>query len=446
MRNIFSSEHTLKKRIQVVSRKLFYSITDATNTTRLIPKIITLCFLNPTRRLKLIGVTGTNGKTTTTYLIHQALQILGVRAGLIGTVKALIGNDEYETGFTTPKPVSLNRLFLKMLRKDCKYCVMEVSSIGLEELRVSGLHFEAALFTNLTLDHLEYHKTFENYANAKSKLFTSLNESSPVIANRDDNNYRKVTGNRESNTFTFGKAPANESDTATSINFEIVENSIDGLTINIEGQIEKYLLVGEFNAYNIAAAYSTLSALGFPKNSIIEALSVTTAPPGRLKLVNPDYNENNDPIVIIDFAHTPDAIENLLKTVKTVTSDEHKIITVFGCSGGRGEEKRPLMAAIAEKFSDFIIVTTRHPRNEDVNKIVSDITAGFTGNNSYTVELNRKKAIQKAIGLADSKSVVVLAGMGHYNYQEVKGVKTPHSDEQCALEALKCKRVDNISE
>jgi UDP-N-acetylmuramoyl-L-alanyl-D-glutamate--2,6-diaminopimelate ligase len=298
---------------------------------------------------------------------------------------------------------------------------MEVSSIGLEELRVSGLHFEAALFTNLTLDHLEYHKTFENYANAKSKLFTGLSESSPVIANRDDNHYRKVTGSRKSNTFTFGKIRANPSDSSTSINFEVLENSSDGLTINIDGFTEKYMLAGEFNAYNIAAAYSTLSALGFPKNSIIKALSVTTAPPGRLRLLNPDYKENNDPIIIIDFAHTPDAIENLLKTVRTVTSDEHKVITVFGCSGGRGVEKRPIMATIAEKLSDSVIVTTRHSNNEDVNKIVSDITAGFTGNSSYAVELNRKKAIQKSIGLVDSKSVVVLAGMGHYDYQEVRG-------------------------
>jgi len=436
MKSIFISEHTLTARIRAVSRNLFYSITDATNTTRFIPKIITLFYFNPTKRLKLIGVTGTNGKTTTTYLIHQALQNLGTKTGLIGTVKALIGNVEYETNLTTPKPVFLNKLFIQMLRERCEYCVIEVSSIGLEEFRINGLHFEAAVFTNLTLDHLEYHKTFENYTIAKSKLFKNLKITSPIIANRDDTNYRDVIGNRTLNTFTFGKLSANESDSATSIDFEIIDNSIDGLTINIEGHAEKYMLIGEFNAYNIAAAYCTLIALGYKKDKIIKALSRTTPPPGRLKLINPDYEEKKEPIVVIDFAHTPDAIENLLETVRNVTSDEHKVITVFGCSGGRDESKRPIMARIAENLSDYVIVTTRHTNNEDINKIVRDITNGFSKSDSFAVELDRKKAIKKAIDLADNFSVVVLAGMGHYDYQQVMGNKIPHSDEKCAINYL----------
>lgn len=442
MKSIFSSEHTLKKRLQAKSKNVFNSITNATNTTRLIPKIITLLFFNPSSRLKLIGVTGTNGKTTTTYIIHQALQNLGVKSGLIGTVNAVIGNKVYETNFTTPKPLSLNTLFITMLRKKCRYCVMEVSSIGLEELRVDGLHFEAAVFTNLTLDHLEYHKTIENYKYAKSLLFRNLKESSPIIANRDNSHYRDVIGNRDKNTFTFGNDSERISPHSNSVSFKIIENSIEGLTFTIDGQTEKFQLVGEYNAYNIVAAYTTLAALDFPKKKIIKALSRTTLPAGRFKVVNPDYKQKKQPIVVIDFAHTPDALENLLKTVRTVTSDEFKVITVFGCSGGRGEEKRPQMATIAERLSNYVIVTTRHPNNENIIKIASDIEKGFSNSKSYTVELSRKKAVQKAIELADRKSVVVLAGMGHYNYQEVKGEKIPHKDEECALEYLKTTRTD----
>jgi len=302
---------------------------------------------------------------------------------------------------------------------------MEVSSIGLEELRVSGLHFEAALFTNLTYDHIEYHKTFENYTHAKSKLFTNLKESSPIVANRDDINYQKVVGNRGANIFTFGKANANKSDSANSVNFEIVENSMNGLTLNIDGHTEKYLLSGEFNAYNIAAAYSTLTALGYKKSRIIKALSRTKPPAGRFQIVNPDFEQKNEPVVVVDFAHTPDAIENLLSTVRTVTNNERKVITVFGCAGGRGEEKRPKMAAIAEKLSNFVIVTSTLPKNEDDHKIAQYITRGFSKSDSYTVELNRKTAIRKAIDNADDQSIVVLAGLGHYDYQLVKGVKEP---------------------
>jgi len=351
----------------------------------------------------------------------------------------------YETGFTTPKPISLNKLFIKMLRWRCEYCVMEVSSIGLEELRVSGLHFEAAVFTNLTLDHLEYHKTFENYTFAKSKLFSNLKVSSPIIANRDDGNYREVTGSGGTNRFTFGKVNAKESDSSNSVNFEIIENSIDGLTLNIDGHTEKYRLAGEFNAYNIAAAYCTLAALGFKKSRIIKALSCTKPPAGRLQIVNPDFEQKNEPIVVVDFAHTPDAIENLLSAVRTVTNDERKVITVFGCAGGRGEEKRPKMAAIAEKLSNFVIVTSTLPKNENDHKIAQDITRSFSKSDSYTVELNRKTAIRKAIDNADDQSIVVLAGLGHYDYQMVKGEKIPHSDEQYALECLKMNRDDKVS-
>ena len=255
---------------------------------------------------------------------------------------------------------------------------MEVSSIGLEELRVSGLEFEAAVFMNLTLDHLEYHKTFENYAKAKSKLFKNLKDLSPIIANRDDENCQKVTGSRELNRYTFGMNQDSGPGNSSSVVFEILDNRIEGLTLKIDGFTELFTIAGEYNAYNIAASYCTLTALGFPKKETLDALSATTLPPGRLKLLNPGYKENREPIVVIDFAHTPDAIENILKTIRIVTSPEHEIINVFGCSGNRGEEKRPLMGAIAEKFSNYVIVTTRHPKKENPEKIARDIEKGFS--------------------------------------------------------------------
>jgi len=375
---------------------------------------------NPAKKLKLIGVTGTNGKTTTTFLIKQMLENLGHKAGLIGTIQNMIGDRVIETKYTTPEPLELQRLFSEMVKENIEYAVMEVSSHSLAQERVSGLDFKVGVFTNLTQDHLDFHKTMENYLYAKSKLFKM---SEIGVINGDDEASKKLL----------------ELSTARNICYSADKDCCDVIAKNIkyqpdgvdyeviaEGKIghAHVSIPGKFSVYNSLAAISTLLVLGFDLKKILESLKMVKGVKGRLEVVN----TGRDFTVIIDYAHTPDALLNVLTALRGVTNG--RIVTLFGCGGDRDRTKRPIMGKIAFDLSDYCIVTSDNPRSEEPMNIINDILEGVKGSKTpYKVIENRKEAIEYALKNAKSNDTILLAGKGHETYQILKD-KTISFDER----------------
>jgi len=439
MEKIFN-ELNFKNRIKARSKNLFFFITGKTNTTQYLPHLITKFYGNPSKKIELIGITGTNGKTTTAYLIYQALHHLGYKTGLIGSINISIGHKSYETKFTTPKPIVLSRFLKKMTKNNYQYCVMEVSSIGLIEHRVNGLKFSAGVFTNLTKDHMHYHKSMINYRYAKSLLFQKLSDEATAIINLDDPNWKYFIRSTNAKITSFGSIDShdfsnNSFNNTSHVNFTISEYDFTGTVINLDGYKAKFNLIGRFNAYNVAAAYTTLISLGHDKEKVIAALSKTTAPPGRLEVINPD-DAGKNPIIIIDYAHTPDSLEIFLKTLRNLLKDNNKLTTVFGCEGDRNKWKRTDMGKIASQYSDRIVLTSDHPRYEDPQSIINDILNGIDKSIPLYTETSRKKAIHKAILESSIDDVILIAGKGHETYQEINGVRNQFDDKKIALEAL----------
>lgn len=378
-------------------------------------------FDDPSSKLKLIGVTGTNGKTTTATLLYKLFQKLGFKSGLVSTVRNMIGDEEFPTNNTTPDSITLNSLMSDMVKAGCGYCFMEVSSHSVVQHRIDGLKFAGAVFTNLTQDHLDYHGTFEEYLKAKQGLMNMLDEDAFVLSNLDDKSAKILDKN--------SKAVKNYFSLESQADFrcEIVENGFDGLVLNINGSQIKMKLVGSFNAYNLLGIYGTAVLLGQSEERVREALITLVPVEGRFE----HFKSEKGVVGIVDYAHTPDAVEKVLKTIRDIRRNgNRKIITIIGCGGDRDTTKRPIMAKIASELSDVVILTSDNPRSEDPSVIISQMRHGLNNPTARNilVFVDRREAIKKACSIALPGDIILLAGKGHEKYQEVKGVKYPFDD------------------
>ena len=384
---------------------------------------------HPSQRIKLIGVTGTNGKTTTVTLLHSLFRELGYKTGLLSTVRNLINDEEVPATHTTPDPLQLNQLLNRMADAGCEYCFMEVSSHAVIQHRVAALEFAGGVFTNITRDHLDYHKTFDNYLRAKKGFFDQLGESAFALINTDDRNGRIMVQNTKATVKTYSLKVVSD------FKGKVLENTFGGLLMNINGHDILCRLVGSFNAYNLLAVYATAVSLGEESLKVLTALSLLMPPEGRF-----EYIRGNTAITgIVDYAHTPDALQNVLLTIRDVREGNEKVITVVGCGGDRDAGKRPQMAAIACEYSDQVILTSDNPRSEDPEEILSDMKAGVPKHLTRKVLAitDRKEAIRTACTIAHTGDIVLVAGKGHEKYQEIKGVKYPFDDRIILEEALK---------
>ncbi len=377
---------------------------------------------HPSKRLRLVGITGTNGKTTTTHLIHSVLQQNGEKAGLIGTIEYKTGNEAIPATHTTPESLDLNRLLDTMVRNGCSSAVMEVSSHALVLDRVYGVDFAVAGFTNLTQDHLDFHGTMNSYFEAKRILFDGLSSSSWAVTNADDPHGHVIVDRSRASVLKFGFGPGADVQ-ATKTSF-----GIDGTQITItykdDEAVLKSPLMGRFNTENILAAFSTGIALGLPAHQIIRGIENVKAVRGRFEQVHSLRGWT----AVIDYAHTPDALENCLKTIRAILPQGARIITVFGCGGDRDRGKRPLMGKIVSALSDAGIITSDNPRTEDPASIIDEIRKGMSGTAAVSIEPDRRKAIRLGLTRASAGDVVLIAGKGHEDYQIVGATKTAFDD------------------
>lgn len=389
-------------------------------------KIANAFYDYPSRQLKLVGVTGTNGKTTVCTLLYDLHQALDIKCGLISTVKYSYPGVEVPATHTTPDPIVLNSMLHEMVNQGVECVFMEVSSHAIEQKRIDGLEFEIGVFTNLTHDHLDYHLTFKNYLEVKKRFFDGLRKNALAIYNEDDKNGEVMVQNSEARKMAYSLFKLSD------IKGKIISNAIEGLQLNINGKEVFCRLVGKFNAYNILAAYAVASELGVEEQEILLAISRLRGAEGRFELL---VDRKKKIFGIVDYAHTPDALENVLDTLNELVSSPNKIITVVGCGGDRDRSKRPKMGMIAAVKSDHVILTSDNPRMEDPEKIIDEIEEGVKGKNNYVRISDRRQAIRTAVMLAKENDVVLVAGKGHENYQEINGVKHPFSDKE-ELETL----------
>lgn len=375
---------------------------------------------NPSEKLTLVGITGTNGKTTTVTLLYRMFTSLGYSCGLLSTIANYVGNRGYEAVNTTSDPLTINSLLNEMVEAGCGYCFMEVSSIGVEQDRVAGLKFKAGIFSNLTHDHLDYHKTFAEYLRCKKLFFDTLPADAYAITNIDDRNGMVMLQNTKAQVVTYSCRKIADH------TCHIVEQSFEGMQLRIDGYESWSSLIGLHNAYNLLAIYTTAVVLGTDPQEALVALSSLKPAPGRLE----NIRGPKDISVIIDYAHTPDALENVLKTLREIAPDR-ELICLFGCGGDRDRSKRPEMAAIAQKLSDRIIVTSDNSRTEKTSDIMADIKAGFdlSGRSRSLFIEDREEAIRTAIMIAGQGATILLAGKGHETYQII-GTEKRHFDER----------------
>ncbi len=377
-------------------------------------------FHDPSSKLKLVGVTGTNGKTTTATLSYDLFTSLGYCCGLISTIVNKIGTNEFPTERTTPDVLSLNKLLLEMVRSKCEFVFMEVSSHAVVQHRIAGLTFFGGAFSNITHDHLDYHKTFANYINAKKGFFDLLKKDAFALTNIDDKNGEKMLEGTKASTYTYSLTrPAN-------FKAKIIENCFEGLLLDINGREVNTLLVGKFNAYNLLAIYGIACLCGVDETEVLLGISKLRAAAGRFE---PHYLKNGA-TAIIDYAHTPDALNNVISTINSVKKSG-KLITVVGCGGDRDKTKRPEMATIAEKGSDILILTSDNPRTEKPEAILEDMQAGISVFDNVFTITDRKEAIKLAAQLTKTKEdIILIAGKGHETYQEIDGVKYHFDDKE----------------
>ncbi|MFM9028543.1 MAG: UDP-N-acetylmuramoyl-L-alanyl-D-glutamate--2,6-diaminopimelate ligase [Bacteroidota bacterium] len=378
-------------------------------------------FGNPSEKLKLVGVTGTNGKTTTVTLLFQLFRKLGTGAGLISTVRNQINDQVIPSTHTTPDPIQLNGLLAAMVDEDCQYAFMEVSSHAVVQKRISGVTFAGGVFTNITHDHLDYHKTFEEYLKAKKTFFDGLPSDAFALTNTDDRNGSIMLQNTRAVRHSYGvKSMAD-------YKCRLIENQFSGLLLSMDGQEVLCRLVGSFNAYNLTAVYATAVLLGFEKLNVLTALSALEPVEGRF-----DYITSPKKVTgVVDYAHTPDALQNVLTTLQDVTSGG-RIITVVGCGGDRDAAKRPVMVRIACEMSDKVIITSDNPRTEDPVSIIRQMESGVEVQHARkTLSIvDRREAIKTAVALAEPGDIILIAGKGHEKYQEVNGIRHPFDDKR----------------
>lgn len=383
---------------------------------------------NPSEKLKLIGVTGTNGKTTTVTLLHHLFTMAGSKCGMLSTVHNKLGDEIIPSTHTTPDPVNLNELLSKMVEAGCDYCFMEVSSHAVVQHRIAGLTFAGGMFTNITRDHLDYHLTFDAYIKAKKGFFDMLPSGSFALINTDDKNATIMVQNTKAKVYSYSLKSMSD------YRAKVLESNFSGLWLNIDNQDVFCKLIGKFNAYNLLGVYAASQCLGIDKLQALTFLSTLQPPEGRFEYI---ISENKI-TGIVDYAHTPDALENVLNTIKDIRTGNEKVITVVGCGGDRDAGKRPQMAAIACELSDKVILTSDNPRSEDPSEIIDQMRKGVPPHHARkTVAItDRKEAVHAAVNMAQPGDIILIAGKGHEKYQEVKGVKYPFDDKQVLEESL----------
>lgn len=384
-------------------------------------------YSKPSHEFKLVGVTGTNGKTTVASLLYQLYTRLGYKCGLVSTVQNIIGITTIPATHTTPDAISLTALLRQMADADCSFVFMECSSHAIHQNRIKGQKFAGGIFTNISHDHLDYHETFKNYIAAKKKFFDELDSDAFALTNKDDKNGQVMLQNTPATKYTYSLR------SMADFSCRIIEHDFSGMLLEIDDQQAWYRLTGNFNAYNLLAAYATAFLLGEEKEQLITTLS--TLPPVRGRF---EYIQSNSGLIgIVDYAHTPDALKNVLETINKIRSKNEQLITIIGCGGDRDATKRPEMAEVAVSLSDRAIFTSDNPRSEDPETILEDMMKGVPGQHYKKVLKisNRKEAIRTAVALATKGDILLIAGKGHETYQEIKGVKHPF-DDKAVLEEI----------
>lgn len=381
---------------------------------------------NPSSKLKLVGVTGTNGKTTTVFLLYNLFRKLGYNVGLLSTILNKINEKEVPSTHTTADALQINQLLKRMVDYGCTHCFMETSSHAIDQNRIAGLNIDIAVFTNISHDHLDYHLTFDAYIKAKKKLFDDLNPGSFALVNTDDKRGKIMLQNTRAEKRSFGIRSMSD------YKAKIVSNSLQGLELDIDNIKIWFNLIGDFNAYNIMAAYGVSMILEEDREQVLVELSSISPVPGRFERIPLKSNV----IAIIDYAHTPDALKNVLKTIDGVRTNNEQVITVVGCGGNRDKEKRPIMAEIACSLSNRVIFTSDNPRDEEPEVIIEDMKVGVRASDykkTLTI-VDRKEAIKTALALSSDYDIILIAGKGHEEYQEIKGVKRDFSDKKILLD------------
>lgn len=384
---------------------------------------------NPSEKLKLVGITGTNGKTTIASLLYQMFKKAGYKVGLLSTVKIMVDELEYKATHTTPDSLTINKYLDEMVAVGCEFCFMEVSSHGIHQKRTESLHYEGGVFTNLSHDHLDYHETFAEYRDVKKSFFDGLPKSAFAITNVDDKNGEVMFQNTAARKKTYALK------TYADFKAQILENQLTGLVLKINNEEVWTKLIGSFNAYNILAIYGVALELGIESTEVLRLLSELESVSGRFQFVVSATKIT----AIVDYAHTPDALENVLKTIENIRTKNEQLFTIVGCGGDRDKTKRPIMANIAASFSDKAIFTSDNPRTENPQTILDEMEAGVEAQNyKKTVAiLDRKQAIKTACQMANSGDIILIAGKGHETYQEINGVRQDFDDMQIVQEILK---------
>jgi len=398
------------------------------NTARALGIIASNFFDNPSDYIQIVAVTGTNGKTTTATLLHQLFMELGYVTGLLSTVENKINDEVIPATHTTPDAISLNQLLKKMLKEGCTHCFMEASSHAIVQERMAGIKLAGAVFTNISHDHLDYHGTFDEYIKAKKKLFDELPQDAFALVNADDKRGLVMLQNTKATKHSYAlKYPAD-------FKAKILSNTLQGLELDINNKQVWFRIIGEFNAYNILAVLGVGALLGEDEEEVLMQLSKVKGAQGRF-----DQQIHKGITIIVDYAHTPDALENVLKTIQGVRTGVEKVITVVGCGGNRDKAKRPVMAGIACQLSDKVILTSDNPRDEEPMAIIRDMEAGLNPISYKKTMLieDRREAIKAAIMFAEKGDIILIAGKGHETYQEIKGVKHPFDDRKVAQEIIK---------
>jgi len=396
------------------------------DTSEVLGIMATSFYDNPSQKLKLVGITGTNGKTTTVTLLYRLFNKLGFKSGLLSTVVNFIGDEEIPATHTTPDAIQLNKLLAQMVEAGCTHCFMEVSSHAIVQNRIAGLKFAGALFSNITHDHLDYHKTFEEYLKAKKRFFDLLPSDAFAIINIDDRNGRVMVQN------TAAKVSSYSLRSMANFKCKVIENHFDGMLLNLDSIEVWTRLVGGFNAYNILAIYSAARLLGVERDTVLTELSSMTAVSGRFEHLKSPKGIN----VVVDYAHTPDALQNVIDTINEIKNPDNKLISVVGAGGNRDKTKRPVMAKVAVEGSGMVVLTSDNPRFEEPEDILKDMKAGIEPSmvGKVLTIVDRKEAIRTAYMLANAGDVVLVAGKGHENYQEIKGVKHHFDDKEVIQE------------
>jgi UDP-N-acetylmuramoyl-L-alanyl-D-glutamate--2,6-diaminopimelate ligase len=380
----------------------------------------------PSRKLKLVGVTGTNGKTTIATLLFKLFSALNYKCGLISTIQNQIANEVIPSTHTTPDAISLNALLKQMADENCTHVFMECSSHAIHQHRITGLHFTGGIFSNITHDHLDYHKTFDEYIRVKKSFFDNLSSDAFALSNLDEKRGTVMLQNSPAKKFYYSLK------TLADFKGKILENVLTGLVMQVNDKEVHFRLIGEFNAYNLLAVYGTAICLGEDREKVLLILSSLTGAEGRF-----DYIISKEKIIgIVDYAHTPDALENVLSTIKKLRKGDEQVITVVGCGGDRDKTKRPLMAQIASQFSNRAIFTSDNPRSEDPEEILKDMEAGLNsaGKRKSVLITDRREAIKTAVSFANSNDIILLAGKGHEKYQVLKNGPVHFDDKEVLKE------------